>query len=132
MQPCLYLRASDWGSAIPVAQIRHMHDANANAPTSSYFSPVTLPQPSWILVLTHPRLVTHISALDTHSFRKIRISQTNIASSPSTQSRCPSPRQVILPCAFPRTLLSWTLTSHLASKSHSARAFPFGFPILTI
>jgi hypothetical protein len=77
MQPCLYLRASIRGSAIPVFQMRTAH---ANAPASTHISLVASPPVSLILNLTHPRLVTDIRLLNTHQPRKIRISQTNFAS----------------------------------------------------
>jgi len=73
MQPCLNMRASIRGSAIPMFQKRHMpahpHQPCRNAQTASL-----------ILNLTHPRLVTHISLLYTHLLRALNFSQPNSAS----------------------------------------------------
>jgi hypothetical protein len=67
MQPCLYLRASIRGSAIPLVQMRHMH-ANANTPAPTLISLVTSPQTSLILNLTHPGSLHTYQPLNTHQF----------------------------------------------------------------
>jgi hypothetical protein len=104
MQPCLYMRASIRGSAIPMFQKRHMHGACQH----TRISPVRIDPDIILDIKSDSPQARYAYQPFEHapSFRVRHISQANSA---SDLVLVPSPRQVITFAPFPKFLAALDL-----------------------